>query len=54
MDIAEDLVVVGPSRRGDVDSGCRFGNEFGHEESSQMNSAGAGDGLEGDCLSNVG
>lgn len=45
--VGEDLVVVGPCRVGEVD--ClvlRAGEEFGEEESSEMEGAGARDGLE--------
>ena len=50
VDIGKDLVVVGPCWRGEVDGGCRFGEEFRKEEAAEVDCASAGDGLEGDGL----
>ena len=50
LDVGEDLVVVGPGRGRHVDCWSWFGEEFGEEGSAEMDSAGARDGLEGDCL----
>lgn len=50
MDVGDDLVVVGPSGRGDVDSFCVRGGggvEFGEEGGAQVHGASAGDCLEG-------
>lgn len=47
VDIAEDLVVVGPGWIAKVNGRIRSrGVEFGKEESTEVNSTGAGDGLE--------
>ena len=48
-DVAEDLVMVGPCWRAEVDSGGRvdFAVELGEEQSSQVDSPGSRDGLEG-------
>ena len=48
--IGEDLVVVGPSWGGNVDSWRGLGEEFGEEEAAEMDCASARDGLEGDGL----
>jgi hypothetical protein len=50
VNIREDLVVVGPCWRGEVDSRRGFGEEFGEEEAAEMDCASTGDGLERDGL----
>jgi hypothetical protein len=48
VDVCEDLVVVGPSWGGEVDGLVGgAGVEFGEEYATQVDGAGAGDGLEG-------
>ena len=47
MDVCEDLIVVGPGRRREVDWLRVWARvEFGEEEATQMHGAGAGDGLQ--------
>ena len=48
VDVGEDLVVVGPCWVAEVDGG-RAGVEFREEESSQVHSTCAGNGLDGAC-----
>jgi len=49
-DVGEDLVVVGPCWRGEVDGRRRFGEEFREEETAEVDCASTGDGLERDGL----
>jgi hypothetical protein len=52
--IGEDLVVVGPGWRGEVDGRRGFGEEFGEEEAAEVDCASTGDGLERDGLRAIG
>ena len=50
VNIGEDLVVVRPCWRGEVDGRRGFGEEFGEEEAAEVDCASTGDGLERDGL----
>jgi hypothetical protein len=54
VNIGEDLVVVGPCWRGEVDGRRGFGEEFGEEEAAEVDCTSTGDGLERDGLWAIG